>query len=157
VPLGARYEEIPLQPRQPTPEMIAYAKQIQAKPAGAPKWHVNESTYARSVLMAVDAPKEVRLPLQAFRIGELGIAATPIETFVEIGLELKAKTPFARSFTISIANGAFGYLPTFEQHKLGGYETWLGTNRVEHEAAPKMLARLLAMLRELKEAAPASR
>lgn len=157
VPLGARYEEIPLQPRQPTPEMVAYAKQVQAKPAGAPKWHVNEATYARSVLMAVDAPKEVRLPLQAFRIGDLGIASTPIETFVEIGLELKAKTPFARSFTISIANGAYGYLPTFEQHKLGGYETWLGTNRVEHEAAPKMLARLLAMLRELKGTGTAAR
>ena len=35
------------------------------------------------------------------------------------------------AFTISIANGAFGYMPTPEQHKLGGYESWLGTNRVE--------------------------
>jgi neutral ceramidase len=88
--------------------------------------------------------------LQAFRIGDLGIAATPIETFVEVGLEMKAKTPFARTFTISIANGSFGYMPTPEQHKLGGYETWLGTNRVEFEAAPKMIARLLAMLKEMK-------
>lgn len=157
VTLDARYEEIPLRPRQPTPEMVAYANQILAKPASAPKWHVNEATYARSVLMAVDAPQEVSLPLQAFRIGDLGVASTPIETFVEIGLELKAKTPFARSFTISIANGAFGYLPTFEQYKLGGYETWLGTNRVEHEAAPKMLTRLLAMLRDMKGAEAASR
>jgi len=73
-----------------------------------------------------------------------------IETFVEFGLELKAKTPFTRSFTISIANGAFGYLPTVEQHQLGGYEIWLGVNRVEHDAAPKMLTRLLTMRRELK-------
>lgn len=54
-----------------------------------------------------------------------------IETFVEFGLELKAKTPFTRSFTISVVNGAFGYLPAVEQHQLGGYETWRGVNRVE--------------------------
>jgi neutral ceramidase len=90
------------------------------------------------------------VPLQAFRIGDLGIAATPIETFAEVGLELKAKTPFAKSFTISIANGAYGYMPTPEQHKLGGYESWLGTNRVELDAAPKMVTRLLAMLHEMR-------
>jgi neutral ceramidase len=150
VKLDARYDEIPLAPRRPTAEMVAYAKRIMDKPKGEKAWHVNEQTYARSVLKAVDAPAESRVPLQAFRIGDLGIAATPIETFVEVGLEMKAKTPFARTFTISIANGSFGYMPTPEQHKLGGYETWLGTNRVEFEAAPKMIARLLAMLKEMK-------
>jgi len=41
-------------------------------------------------------------------------------------------------------------LPTPRQHKLGGYETWLGTNRLEFEASDKMLAELLAMSAELK-------
>jgi hypothetical protein len=149
VKLDARYDEIALAPRQPTPEMIAYAKKILEKPAGEKPWHVNELTYARSVLRAVDAPAELRVPLQAFRLGDLAIAATPIETFVEVGLEIKAKSPFRRSFTISIANGAYGYMPTAEQHTLGGYESWLGTNRVEAQAAPKMVARLLAMMREM--------
>lgn len=151
VKLDARYEEIALTPRRPTPEMVSYAKKVIAKPSGEKAWHVNERTYARSVLQAVDAPGELRVPLQALRIGDLGIAATPIETFVEVGLEIKAKSPFAKSFAISIANGAYGYMPTFEQHKLGGYETWLGTNRVEHEAAPKMVARLLAMLQDMRK------
>jgi neutral ceramidase len=150
VKLDARYEELPLKPRRPTPEMVAHAKKVLDKPATEKAWHVNEKTYARSVLRAVDAPAQMNAPLQAFRIGELGIAATPIETFVEVGLEIKAKTPFAKSFTISIANGAFGYMPTLEQHKLGGYETWLGTNRVELEAAPKMVSRLLDMMKEMK-------
>lgn len=150
VKLDARYDEIPLQPRRPTPEMVAYAKKVLARPPGEKAWHVNEKTYAQSVLKAVDAPPEIRVPMQAFRIGELGIAATPIETFVEVGLEIKAKSPFAKSFTISIANAAYGYMPTFEQHKLGGYESWLGTNRVELEAAPKMVARLLAMMKEMR-------
>jgi neutral ceramidase len=150
VKLDARYDEIALAPRRPTAEMIDYAKKVLAKPATEKPWHVNEATYARSVLNAIDAPPLAQVPLQAFRIGELAVAATPIETFVEVGLEIKAKTPFPKAFTISIANGSFGYMPTPAQHKLGGYESWLGTNRVELEAAPKMIARLLAMMQEMR-------
>lgn len=150
VKLDARYQELPLAPRQPTPEMVDYARKVLARPAGEKPWHTNEQLYARSVLRAVNSPQELRVPMQAFRIGDLGIAATPIETFVEVGLEIKAKTPFAKAFTISIANAAYGYMPTVAQHKLGGYESWLGTNRVELEAAPKMVECLLAMMRDMR-------
>ncbi len=134
----------------PTPEMLAYAKKVLEKPASEKPWHAQEKLYANMTLRAEKAQPDFTVPLQAFRIGELGIAATPIETFVEVGLEIKEKTPFPRSFTISIANGAYGYMPTVEQHKLGGYESWLGTNRVEFEAAPKMVTNLLAMLKEMR-------
>ncbi|MGH7946078.1 MAG: hypothetical protein ACREH8_18305 [Opitutaceae bacterium] len=70
VKLDARYDEIPLAPRKPTPEMVSYAKKILEKPKGEKAWHVNEQTYARSILMAVDAPAETRVPLQAFRLGD---------------------------------------------------------------------------------------
>ena len=70
--------------------------------------------------------------------------------FCEIGLELKRRSPFKPSFTIEIANGYYGYLPTPEQHKLGGYETWLGTNRVELEASRKIEARVLELLARVK-------
>ncbi len=158
VKLDARYEEIALEPRRPTPEMVAYARQLLEKPRapGEKPWHTNELTYARSVVRAVNATS-LRVPIQALRVGDLGIAATPIETLVEIGLELKARTPMPKTFTISIANGAYGYMPTVEQHKLGGYESWLGTNRVELEAAPKMVTRLLSMMTEMQGDATASR
>lgn len=150
VKLDARYEELPLAPRRPTAEMVAYAKQVLAKPAGGKPWHGNEVSYSKNVLRAANAPAEMRAPIQTFRIGDLAVAATPVETLVEVGLEIKSKTPFPDAFTISIANGAFGYMPTVEQHKLGGYETWLGTNRVEHEAAPRMVKRLLGMMQEMR-------
>ena len=69
--------------------------------------------------------------LQAIRIGDLAIVSSPFETFAETGLEIKIRSPFKTTFTIELANGGYGYLPTPEQHRLGGYETWLGTNRVE--------------------------
>ncbi|MHC4521363.1 MAG: hypothetical protein ACYTAS_22435, partial [Planctomycetota bacterium] len=86
----------------------------------------------------------------AFRIGELGVCAIPFEVFVEIGLELKRRNPFDRSFSISHANGSHGYLPTVRQHELGGYETWLGTSRVEIDAAARIVTNLLEMFGEMR-------
>jgi len=45
--------------------------------------------------------------------------------FAVIGLELKQRSPIQPLLNISIANGWHGYLPTPEQHRLGGYETWI--------------------------------
>ena len=68
-----------------------------------------------------------------------------------IGLELKDRSPFDDTFTIELASGSFGYLPTPEQHRLGGYETWLGTNFVEYEASRKIVKNVLEMFHELHE------
>jgi len=57
------------------------------------------------------------------------------------------------AFMIELNHGYFGYLPTPRQHKLGGYETWLGTNRLEPDASDKLLSELLAMSAELKNSA----
>lgn len=61
-------------------------------------------------------------------------------------LDLKARAPFAKAFTIALANG---YLPTAGQHRLGGYETWLGTNVLESDAATKITDLLLRMVGEM--------
>jgi hypothetical protein len=88
--------------------------------------------------------------LQAFRIGDLGIAAIPFEVFTETGLDIKARSPFQPTFTIELANGSYGYLPTPRHFALGGYETWLGVNRVEPEASEKIVATLLDLFSTLK-------
>ena len=53
------------------------------------------------------------------------------------------------TFVIELANGAEGYLPTPEHHALGGYETWLGTSRVETQASELIREQLLVSLRRL--------
>ena len=67
-----------------------------------------------------------------------------------MGLDPKARAPFAKAFTLSLANGAYGYLPTAAQHRLGGYETWLGTNVLEIDAATNITDLLLRMAGEMK-------
>jgi len=94
--------------------------------------------------------------LQAVRIGDIGIAAIPFEVFAEIGLEIKEKAPFADAFTIELANDCHGYLPTPRQHELGGYETWMGTSRVQKDASVILTNNLLEMLNELQKAVSAA-
>jgi hypothetical protein len=74
----------------------------------------------------------------------------PCEVFCEIGLEFKRRSALQPAFMVELNHGYFGYLPTPRHHKLGGYETWLGTNRLEADASDKVLTELLAMSEELK-------
>ena len=148
--LDAMQNELALSVRKPTKKQIAYAKRVLEKSDDVKPYHKHEKVYARRTLQMQDTPTEVSVVLQTFRIGDLGICAIPFEVLVEIGLELKEDSPFEQSFTISHANGTYGYLPTVAQHKLGGYETWLGTNMVETQAAPKIVNMLISMFHQLK-------
>ena len=135
--------------RKPTQAQLEHANKLLSEPERPDKFP-HERSYAQSALLLQNSPETVRVILQAVRIGELGISAIPFEVFSEIGLELKARSPLKPSFTIELANGGYGYLPTPEQHKLGGYETWLGTNKVEVQASTKIVNALLEMFAELK-------
>ena len=134
--------------RKPTDE--GYAEAQQRLKTLDPAEEVRPYVYAQRAIDLYEGPDTVEIKLQAVRIGDVvSITTTPFETFVETGLELKEKSPLKPEFTIELANGAEGYLPTPEHHDLGGYETWLGTNRVEREASVKITAALLEMLGEL--------
>ena len=41
-----------------------------------------------------------------------------------MGLNIKGKSPFKGTMMVGMANDYAGYLPTEDQHALGGYETW---------------------------------
>jgi neutral ceramidase len=149
VPLAAEQTEIPLQVRRPDSERLAWARDVLSKPEGAPQAHIRERVYAERVLQLAEWPEQIPCALQVFRIGDVGVAAIPFEVFTETGLEIKQRSPFDRAFTVSLANGAYGYLPTRSQHELGGYETWMGTSRVEVDAAHQITDALLEMLEAL--------
>jgi hypothetical protein len=90
--------------------------------------------------------------LQALRVGELGICAIPCEVFVEIGLELRKQSPLKPTFTIELANGYNGYLPTPAQHKLGGYETWRArSSYLEVEAATAITRTMVGLLKKVEK------
>lgn len=54
---------------------------------------------------------------------------------------------------ICVANGYNGYLPTPEQHALGGYETWRsGWSYLEESASRKITEALIKMLEVVSDA-----
>ncbi|MCI0418805.1 MAG: hypothetical protein L0387_06165 [Acidobacteria bacterium] len=149
VPLAVRQTEIDLNVRRPTAEERDRARQIMAKAQG-PAMRTLEEIYARETVLISEYPSKVPVILQALRIGDLGIAAIPGEVFVEIGLEIKKKSPFAATFTTSLANGYNGYLPTPEHHRLGGYETWRArSSYLEIDSSPRIVEQLIELLQQL--------
>ncbi len=60
--------------------------------------------------------------LQTFRIGDIAVAAVPVEPFVEIGLHVKARAALPRAIFAGYSNGLVGYLPTASAYDIGGYE-----------------------------------
>ncbi|GEP41780.1 neutral/alkaline non-lysosomal ceramidase N-terminal domain-containing protein [Brevifollis gellanilyticus] len=153
--LGMLQREVTLKFRKPTPQQLEEAKLIMAikDKAEIEKLPNRAKNYAGSAVNAAERPEEtLTVKLQAIRIGDYAVCGIPFETFVEIGLDLKKRSPFSKTMVIGLANGKHGYLPTPEQHKLGGYETWLGTNQVQEDTSVILTNNLLEMLAELKKA-----
>ena len=85
----------------------------------------------RKQLALLDAGADsVEAPLQVLRVGEAAIAGWPGEVFVELGIELRQRSPVRCTFVASFANHCAGYIPTEaayesqgQPHQFGIYPT----------------------------------
>ena len=150
ISLAAAYCELPIAWRKPTEEQTKWAAETIA---AGPKTKQDLSyIYAqRTQSLAEYKEATVNLPLQVFRIGDVCIGTMPCEVFCEIGLEFKSRSQQQPAFLMSLAHGYYGYLPSPRHFRLGGYETWIGTNRLEPNASDKMLNALVEMSGEVKK------
>jgi len=148
IKLAARYREPAIAWRHPTPEQRKWAEDTIA--AGAKSPSDLSFIYAQRTMTLDGYPETTTIPLQVFRIGDVCIGTMPCEVFCEIGLEFKDRCPIQPAFMVELAHGYFGYLPTPRHMQLGGYETWIGTNRLEPETSVKLLDALIEMAGELK-------
>ena len=147
-PLAVRTTELQLDVRRPDAQRIEWARSIQKEDTN-PNRLTRPEIYASEALELAKYPERVPVRLQAIRIGELGIAAVPCEVFAETGLAIKAQSPLRPTFTIELANGYNGYLPTPEQHELGGYETWPArSSYLEVQAEAKIRTAVLGLLKQ---------
>jgi hypothetical protein len=74
------------------------------------------------VRRAPDGREERGMEIQALRLGECALLAHAAETLCEIGLAIKARSPFVRTLFAGYSNGCVGYLPTAAAIAQGGYE-----------------------------------
>lgn len=107
--------------------------------------------YAREAIF-LDQRQSTEIVVQALRIGDIGIATTPCETYALTGIKIKRQSPLKKTMVIELANGGDGYIPPPEQHVLGGYNTWPARSAgLEIQAEPKIVEHALQLLEDVSD------
>ena len=149
VPLGVREQTVELTVRRPTADEVQAAREVLQRAPQGPLRTLPE-IYARETVQLADWPARFSTPVQCMRVGDLAIVALPGEPFCETGLAIKARSPFRTTMLVGMANDYAGYLPTEEQHALGGYETWRAKSSfLEVKAATILQDTALGLLAKL--------
>jgi hypothetical protein len=72
----------------------------------------------------------------------------PGELFVELGKDIKKRSPFPYTFIVELANDSIGYIPTRAAYEQGSYEPT--SSRMAPGAGEAIVEKALSLLRELK-------
>ena len=84
------------------------------------------------------------------RMGDAAMVGLSGEMFVEFGLMIKERSPFARTFVASYSNGYAGYVATRRAFVGGSYEVWTVLNaRVARDGGYLMVDKSVEFLDEL--------
>jgi hypothetical protein len=97
-------------------------------------------------------PQPVRVVTAAF--GDIGLAAVECEVSTQIGLAVKAASPFRHTFVATVCYAWGGYLPATSQYPEGGYEV----DRTSYApgAAEALVEATIGMLKGLAPGRPAA-
>ena len=79
---------------------------------------------------------------------DVAFVSLPGEIFVELGLEIKKRSPFAHTHLIELANGAIGYIPNRPAYAEGAYE--VVSARCAAGGGELLVETAVGLLRELK-------
>jgi neutral ceramidase len=94
------------------------------------------------------AAKSTPLEVQAFRLSnDTAIVTLPTEVFVELGLAIKAASPFKTTLVIELTNDSLGYIPTRKAFAEGSYETV--NSRITPGSGERMVEAAVQLLKDL--------
>jgi neutral ceramidase len=126
-------------------EKIANA--VSEKTAPAPKFM--DQVQAFKVLdIAARKGEPQKVEVQVIALGqEIAWVSLPGEIFVELGLTIKAGSPFKQTIIAELANGSIGYIPTRRAYSEGNYE--VVSARCAEGSGELLVASALQQLREL--------
>ena len=145
IDLAMAERRMKLKYRVPNEQRLKWAREIVDAMPNLSARNRNEFYAVQQVLLHERRSTDV--VVQALRIGDIGIATTPNETYALTGLKVKLQSPLEKTFVIELANGADGYIPPPEQHVLGGYNTWAARSAgLEVDAEPKITEMALGLL-----------
>jgi neutral ceramidase len=102
-------------------------------------------------IVALQSYEGSTLPLdvKVFRISDdVAIVTLPSEIFVELGLAIKAASPFKMTLVIELANDSLGYIPTKKAFAEGSYETV--NSRVQPGVGEMLVETAIKLLKQLE-------
>jgi hypothetical protein len=91
--------------------------------------------------------KEITLDVTALMIGDIALVVSQGEPFVEIGLEVKARSPFEHTWFGGYAGSWSAYIPIASEYPNHGYE--VDTTPYAPEAAAALVEAGVALLNEI--------
>ena len=125
-PLRVTTETVELPLAAVTDADVAVAKKVVeaveggAKPAPA---FLDQVQAFKAVDVAARLGKPLAVEVQVISLGDdLAWVSLPGEIFVDLGLAIKAGSPFRQTMIAELANGAIGYVPTRRAYAEGNYE-----------------------------------
>lgn len=93
--------------------------------------------------------QEISLEQICLAMDDCAFLSFPGELFTEIGLRIKAESPFRHTYILGLANGCVGYVPTRRAIREGGYEP--ETRKLDDSAEEIVVEQSLALLQKVKE------
>lgn len=97
-----------------------------------------------------DTAERRLLELNALRLGPAVLLSVPGELFVELGLEIKRRSPSPYTWILGLCNGYAGYIPTRSSFDEGGYETTVATtSRVTSDTGEHLVGALSDLARRV--------
>lgn len=148
VDLAMAERRMTLKYRVPDKQRLEWAQRVMAGVTNRLVKTTSE-VYAREQILLHEA-QQTEIVVQALRVGDIGIATTPNETYAITGLKIKAASPLPHNLVIELANGGDGYIPPPEQHLFGGYNTWAARSAgLEVMAEPKIAEAAIGLLEQV--------
>lgn len=91
----------------------------------------------------------ILLEVQVFRLSDdLAIVGLPGEVFVDLGLDIKRRSPFARTLVVELCNDTPAYIPTQKAFTEGSYETI--NSLIQPGGGEAMVDLAVTLLQEIK-------
>ena len=147
--MAAISENLELDRRFPDPELVEWAKKVDADPDA---YSPTDQAYALDYLSTDEnTPPTIDFEIQTLRLGPWTIVGLPSEIFTDIGKEIKAKSPCPGTIVVELANGTHGYVATELAHEKGVYETrYCAINAcTAPDSAPRIVRQALKQLEAL--------
>lgn len=86
------------------------------------EWDWMRAASIYSVYLQQKREGRLQYEIQTFRVGDTVLVGLPGEPFVECGLEVKLRSPWANTFVVHMVTQYIGYIPTPQALARGGHE-----------------------------------